>query len=362
MTTIIPISSSSRSYEVVIGEGLLSQCASLLTDHGLTPSSTVFLVTDENVQRQGYSDRVQRSFADAGFQTSLAVIPPGDGNKTLDSAVRLYDAMLEAGVRRNGIVVAVGGGMVGDLAGFVAATYQRGVKFAQVPTTLLAHDSSIGGKVGVNLPRGKNLVGAFHPPMSVIYDTSTLQSLPELEWQGGMAEVIKHGIIGNANLFDSLYNEPLVQPPNPAILEQLLLDACSVKIGIVEEDERESGKRMFLNLGHTVGHAVEQASHYALNHGYAVAIGISVEAELAVNRGWLSRADKQRIRETLSAHGLPVVPPDYDLADILDIMGLDKKHNHEGWTFALPRAIGQVEIARNVTPMEVQRAWSATLE
>ncbi|OFW76430.1 MAG: 3-dehydroquinate synthase [Alicyclobacillus sp. RIFOXYA1_FULL_53_8] len=257
--------------------------------------------------------------------------------------------------------MALGGGVVGDLAGFVAATYLRGIRFIQMPTTLLAHDSSIGGKVGINLARGKNLVGAFHPPMAVLYDVSALHSLPPREWQNGMAEVIKHTIIGNPSLFERLEANPLPLFPGADAVEQWLAEAIQVKINVVEQDEFEQETRMWLNLGHTVGHAVEQVSHYRLGHGEAVAIGMRVEAEIAAARGWLSVTDKRRIIAVLDQHGLPIRPPEFLFDEIVDALQVDKKHTNAGWTFVLPKSIGEVAIARDVVRQELADAWEVSL-
>lgn len=361
MTTVLPVHSSSGTYDVVIGDNVLASCGTYLTDRNIRSDAKLFIVTDTHVAAHGYAQRVHQSVTAAGYAADMLTVQAGDGSKTLETATQLYDALLASGLRRDGVILAVGGGMVGDLAGFVAATYLRGIRFVQIPTTLLAHDSSIGGKVGVNLPQGKNLVGAFHPPLAVLYDTTPLQSLPAVEWQGGMAELIKHGMIGDVDLFAALVANPLTQCPDSVALEPVLARACSVKIRIVERDEHESDQRMVLNIGHTVGHAVEQLSRYSLNHGYGVAIGLSVEAQLATDRGWLAESTRDLIRTTLAAHGLPISPPDYDLEQVFAILGYDKKHGNQGWTFALPRAIGRADIARDVTPDEVRQAWEKTI-
>lgn len=362
MTEILTIRAAARAYDVIIGQGIHEKTAAALQERGVTPDEKLFIVTDEHVASFGYAHAVEKSLTKAGYNVKMAILPPGDGTKTLATATTLYNALLDAGVRRNGVILAVGGGMVGDLAGFVAATYLRGIRFVQVPTTLLAHDSSLGGKVGVNLPRGKNLVGAFHPPLVVLYDTGAMATLPVVEWQGGMAELIKHGIIADPSLFHSLTAHPLARYPGPTVLEPILAQGCAVKVRIVEADERESGRRMALNLGHTVGHAVEQISKYTINHGCAVAIGMSVEAELAVQRGWLDDKTRDDIRAILSQHDLPVAPPDYHLDEIFTVLGVDKKHGSHGWTFALPRAIGSVDIVHDVAPDEVAAAWRKTRE
>lgn len=361
MTTTLLVRSSSGTYPFVIGPDVLSAVPHYLQSVGVTPASAVFVVADATVHGLGYTDQVQQALHAAGWQVTVAVVPAGDESKSLTMAESLYNRMLDAKVRRNGVLLAVGGGVVGDLGGFVAATYQRGITFVQVPTTLLAHDSSLGGKVGINLPRGKNLVGAFHQPAAVLYDVDVLASLPETQWQSGMAEVIKHGIIGRPSLFESLERTPMRTYPGAAVAERMIAEASSVKVDIVERDERESELRMFLNLGHTVGHAVEQCSHYLLGHGQAVAIGMRVEAELAVARGWLSETDRDRIVRILLNHGLPVTPPDYPLDEIIDVLAVDKKHAGVGWTFVLPRAIGDVTICQDVSRAEVESAWQTAL-
>ena len=357
MTSRIPVHTRSAQYDVVIGAKLLDQLGEHLAQLGVKQESGVFIVSDETLAACGHVQRAQEACSQAGYPTAVAVVPPGDESKSLSTAERLYNALLDAGMRRDGVLIALGGGVVGDLAGFVAATYQRGIRFIQAPTTLLSHDSSIGGKVGVNLPRGKNLVGAFHQPLAVLFDVTALSTLPDREWRNGMAEVIKHGVIGDAALFASLEANPVAVFPGETQAEELVARGAKVKIQIVEQDEKESSLRMLLNLGHTVGHAVEQASSYGLGHGEAVALGMRVEAEIAAARGWLSQRDKNRLLQVLSAHGLPIVPPDYPLEDILAILELDKKHTRSHWTFVLPRAIGDVAICRDVTRDEVVSAW-----
>ncbi|MBX5437388.1 MAG: 3-dehydroquinate synthase [Alicyclobacillaceae bacterium] len=355
---MLNVRASSGSYPVEVAPGLLDAVGERLRALGAEPGTGAMVVTDESVDRLGYARRVAESCQAAGFAVTVAAVPPGDASKSLAMAELLYNRLLDAGVRRNGTVLAVGGGVVGDLAGFVAATYQRGVRFAQVPTTLLAHDSSIGGKVGVNLPRAKNLVGAFYPPAAVLYDVEVLRSLPAREWRSGMAEVIKHAVIGDPELFAELADHPVLECPPPERAVHLVSRAAAVKVKVVEQDERESGLRMVLNLGHTVGHAVEQVSRYELAHGEAVSIGIAVEAFIAVARGWLDERDRLRIKDVLTRHGLPTTPPDYPLAEVLEALGYDKKHGAGGgWTFVLPRAVGDVAVARDVRRDEVEAAW-----
>ncbi|WP_026962008.1 3-dehydroquinate synthase [Alicyclobacillus herbarius] len=361
MTTRIDVHTSSRTYPFVIGPGLRHDVGEELRRLGLSPNRALFLVGDETIRTMGILRDVEDACRGAGYPVATAVVPPGDASKSWTNAYQLYQQMLSAQIRRDGVVVAVGGGMVGDLAGFVAATYLRGVLFVQVPTTLLAHDSSIGGKVGVNLPEGKNLVGAFHQPAAVLFDTECLATLPEGQWRSGMAEVIKHGIIGNPELFARLEASPVPSYPGAKAAEQLVAEAARVKIGIVEADEQESGLRMVLNLGHTVGHAVEQVSEYELSHGEAVAIGMAVEADLAVARGLLSETERDRMITVLRQHGLPTEVPDYPLDTILAVLARDKKNRYDGWTFALPAGIGRVEIVRGIGREELATAWRARL-
>ncbi|WDL97202.1 3-dehydroquinate synthase [Alicyclobacillus sp. ALC3] len=358
MTTELSVRSATRTYPVVVGAGLLREVGQRLRNAGVAAGEHVLIVTDETVLRLGYPNTVLEGCLQAELHCSVTAVPPKDESKSLTMAEQLYNELLDAGVRRSGVVIAVGGGVVGDLAGFVAATYLRGVRFVQVPTTLLAHDSSIGGKVGVNLPRAKNLVGAFHPPIAVWYDVTTLASLPERDWCGGMAEVIKHGVIGNSVLFQQLAQDPYRVYPGNEQAEALVVAGISVKVAVVEADERESEQRMWLNLGHTVGHAVEQASHYSLNHGECVAIGMCVEAELAVQLGLTDESTRDQITSVVAAHHLPTTPPDYNFSEIAEILNLDKKHSKSGWTFVLPRAIGQVEIVRGVTEADLFAAWT----
>src|SRR5579875_3443694 len=270
----LTVNAKSGSYPVFVGPNELAESPNRFREVGVQAESTIAIITDTNLFERGYAQTLSEALNRDGFRTVICTIKPGDESKSLASAEALYNQLLDAGVRRNGVVVALGGGVVGDLAGFVAATYQRGIRFIQMPTTLLAHDSALGGKVGVNLPQGKNLVGAFYPPKAVVFDTRALLSLPQRQWVNGMAEVIKHALIGDADLFATLEAQPLRQCPDAAVLEPILADAMQVKVNIVNADEHETGLRQVLNVGHTIGHAVEQCSDYELGHGEAIAIGL----------------------------------------------------------------------------------------
>lgn len=355
--TTITVHARERTYPVYVDTSLLDSFGAILLEQKVDVAGVVAIVTDETVAALGYAERVLHSCLQLGMTAHVFVVPPGDGTKRLDVVEQLYYKMLECNVRRNGVVVAVGGGVVGDLAGFVAATYQRGVHFIQVPTTLLAHDSSIGGKVGVNLTRGKNLVGAFYPPTSVVYDVDTLHSLPPREWRNGMAEVIKHGLIGHPALFKRLLEKPLTKCPNTNDAIEVLSQAMAVKVDIIQADEHESGRRMALNLGHSVGHAVEQLSAYRLGHGEAIAIGLCVEAYVAHQRGWLEIETVRDVIKILQRHELPTCPPEMNYEEVANCIDVDKKNVSSTWTFALLKGIGQVVIARDVSSYEVRRAW-----
>lgn len=356
MTRLLSVQTASSAYNVLVGQGLLRTLGQILQEHGIQ-ADRVSIITDTNVQQCGYAATVLQSLEACGWTARIHVISPGDISKTLQTAETLYHELLQSGLRRNDCVIALGGGVVGDVAGFVAATYQRGIRYVQVPTTLLAHDSSIGGKVGVNLAEAKNLVGAFHQPAAVVFDVEALESLPDREWKAGMAEVIKHGIIGDKGLFDELYARPVPAYTNPADAERMIARAAAVKVQIVGEDERDQHARMKLNLGHTIGHAVEKVSDYRLNHGEAISIGIRLESEIAVQRGWLSTQARDQINSTLVAHGLPVATPNLNLEDVLRVLGLDKKHEQSHWTFALPFAIGDVRLVHDLQADDVRTAW-----
>lgn len=318
-------------HEIVLGYGLLARLPQLLAERGLTGAALV--VTDENVAR---------ATADGGRRTAVSgpasvVVPAGEQHKTLATVRRLYDAFLQHGLDRHSFVMAIGGGVIGDLAGFAAATFMRGLRWVNVPTTLLAMvDASLGGKTGVDLPQGKNLVGAFHPPAIVVADPLVLRTLPREELCAGMAEVIKHGLIGDPALFEALERGTTF-----GSLDQLER-AIRVKIEVVQADPFEQGRRATLNLGHTIGHGVEAASGFTLRHGAAVAIGLWAEAWLAEEMGLAEQGLAERVRRVLTRHGLPTRAPGLDPRAIRSLMSADKKKAAGQLKFALPRAVGDV--------------------
>lgn len=339
-----------RSYEIKIGSDWLEQMPALLTF--VPQTSRTLLITDQNVYRLA-GERVLNMLRHAGFQVELAVIPSGETGKTLATAARLYEQMIEFGLDRNSALFALGGGIVGDIAGFVAATYMRGITYVQLPTTLLAQvDSSIGGKTGVNLPQGKNLVGSFYQPALVFIDISFIKTLPEREYLTGLAEVIKYGIIRDQELFCYLENNlTRIQAREKECLLHIVPRCCSIKAGIVARDETETGLRALLNLGHTYGHALEKLTNYdKFTHGEAVGMGMICAARLAHKLDLLSGQDLSRIENLISGLGLPVDYGDLSSTDIIDQMQRDKKNTGGQMLLILPVGIGKSQAYNNISP------------
>ncbi|MEI7024544.1 3-dehydroquinate synthase [Paenibacillus sp. y28] len=341
-----------RSYPIYIGDGILGEIASIFDKHELSKRSPLLIVTDSNVGPR-YLETVRELLEEGGYKVTTAVVPAGEPSKSLARLEELVSVALEAGLDRKSTVVALGGGVVGDLAGFVAASYMRGVRFVQIPTTILAHDSSVGGKVAVNHPLAKNIIGAFHQPELVLYDISTLRTLPPRDVRSGLSEVIKHGLIWDRDFVDwcSEHAADLLSL-QPEALEHALYTGCKVKAAVVSEDETEQGLRAILNLGHTIGHALEAVAGYnELQHGEAISIGMVGSAKLAVRLGY-----PQEILDTTKAlmkqFELPVqVPADYDTDKIMSAMMHDKKFKEGRMVFVIPTSIGQVEINKKV-PVE----------
>ena len=278
----------------------------------------------------------------------LITVPDGEQYKTLDTVRLIYDQMFAAGADRSTLVIGLGGGVIGDVAGFGAATFMRGVAFIQAPTSLLAMvDASLGGKVGVDMPQGKNLIGAFKDPLAVIADTATLQTLPEVEFQCGMAETIKHGFLADAALLDHLREH------GPEPIDDVITQAVMVKKRVVEQDRLEGGIRAYLNLGHTFGHALEQVSGYAWKHGQAVAVGMAAATRLAARRGLCDSGLVENVEVTLIDAGLPVRYADLNPGDLWDAMGTDKKWRDGTAHFVLIKAIGEPVIVSDVTRDDV---------
>lgn len=331
-----------RSYDILIDRGLLATLPRLLAAG--CPATRYALITDSHVAEL-YGRALLTRLHDAALTAEQFAFPAGEWNKTRETWGALSDRLLACDFGRDAAVIALGGGVVGDVAGFVAATYLRGVPYVQVPTTLLAMiDSSIGGKTGVDVPAGKNLLGAFHQPALVVADLDVLASLPPPQLAAGMAEAVKHGVIADGDYFGFLEREDrAVTAKDPDVLERVVRRSVEIKAAVVTGDERETGRRAILNFGHTVGHAVEASAKYALLHGEAVAIGMTYEARLAEALGIAESGTARRIRQLLERYGLPLELPDGATTDgLLAIMQLDKKARDGVVRFALPRAIGSM--------------------
>ncbi|MEJ5200026.1 MAG: 3-dehydroquinate synthase [Anaerolineae bacterium] len=341
-----------QSYAILIASGILAQAGRRIVEAGIRPGRCA-VVTNEVVGRH-YAAALRSSLAEAGFEPLIFEIPDGEAYKTLDTAATLYGRFAEAKLARGEPVIALGGGVIGDLAGFVAATWLRGVPFVQIPTSLLAMvDASVGGKVAVDLPAGKNLVGAFKQPTVVLIDPDLLRTLPAAEFRSGLAEVVKAGIIGDAALFEQLAAE------GPTSLTTMIADAVRVKARIVERDPFETGDRAWLNLGHTFGHALELLSGYTLRHGEAVAVGTVAAAELSAALGYCDPALPGRVRQAFTRLGLPTHHT-FDPAAALAAMGTDKKRRGRVLRFILIKRIGEVTIAEDIAPEAVLAALEKT--
>jgi 3-dehydroquinate synthase len=354
-----------RGYEILVGEGLLDSLGEEMKRVNLSPRSHILLVTDDHVSQAGHLEKARESLERSGYSVTVAIVPPGEETKSLEEAGRLYDAAFTAGLDRQSTVIALGGGVVGDLAGFVAATYMRGIPFVQVPTTVLSHDSAVGGKVAVNHPRGKNIIGAFHQPRFVLYDVQTLLTLPPREIRSGIAEVIKHGLIWDREFFqwvESHLQEILAL--KPSVLTEMLARSCAIKAAVVAQDEKEQGLRAILNYGHTLAHAIEGLAGYGVfTHGEAVAIGIAFAAELSVRLGHLSRTDAARTERCLLRAGLPVhIPASLSAHELIALMRQDKKAVAHTLTFVLAEDIGRVSIVKDVPQEAVLDAIEARRE
>jgi shikimate kinase/3-dehydroquinate synthase len=361
-TITLPVRYPAGEYPIHIGRGLLAHLGGVLRAAGVREETTVAIVTN-TVVGPLYAGQVEAVLRDAGYRPFVCTIPDGEQHKTLDTVRALYDEFLAGRLDRSGVVLALGGGVTGDIAGFAAATFMRGTHFVQVPTSLLAMtDASVGGKTGVDLPQGKNLAGAFKQPELVLIDLAVLDTLPEAEFRSGMAELLKHGVIGAPELFDKRQEtggkmqeargkrqeENVLDPASCFVHPASLARSLQVKIAIVEEDPFEKGRRAVLNLGHTTAHGLEQVSAFTLRHGDAVSIGMVVAARIAEALGHAELGLAARIAAVLAAWGLPVTSPSYPVDAIWDAMMHDKKKQGKGLRWVLPRAIGDVEIVDDV--------------
>ena len=361
--TIVEVKLGARSYDIVIGNGVIDSLGARIA--ALRPGAKAFIVTDENVARHVLA-RTEASLDRAGIKTDSVVVPPGESSKSFSVLEQVCEAIIASRIERGDLVVALGGGVIGDLAGFAAAVVRRGLDYVQVPTTLLAQvDSSVGGKTAIDSREGKNLIGAFHQPILVVADTAVLDTLPPREFRAGYAEMVKYGFLGDAAFFDWLdANWKDVFAGGPA-RDHAIAVSCRAKAAIVARDERETGDRALLNLGHTFGHALEAATGFSdrLFHGEGVAIGMVLAAEFSASLGMISPADAARVERHLAVVGLPTRLQDIagfaqeGLADadaLMALMAQDKKVRRGRLTFILLEAVGRAVIARDVEPARVR--------
>ena len=364
--TRVPVELGSRGYDIIVGAGLIDRLGALAAPLLRRPRTVI--VTDEVVATHQLA-RARAGLDAAGIAHRAVIVPAGEGTKSFAGLERLIGALLDAQVERGDMVLALGGGVVGDLAGFAAATLRRGVDFIQVPTTLLAQvDSSVGGKTGINVAQGKNLVGAFHQPRLVVADTTTLQTLPRRQLLAGYAEVVKYGLIDQPDFFAwAEANAAALLDGDRGLTAHAIATSCRAKARIVAADEREAGQRALLNLGHTFGHALEAACGYAdiLLHGEAVAIGMVLAFRLSARLGLCAGDDADRIERHLAAVGLPTSPKAidrrFDAADLIDRMHQDKKVTDGRITFVLARGIGQAFLTDAVDLDAVRETIAASL-
>jgi 3-dehydroquinate synthase len=361
---VVPVALAERAYDIIIGRGAIATLGARVK--ALRPNAKTFVLTDETVAKHHLA-AVETALQAAGVESSHIAVAPGEGSKSYAIFERVCEAIIAARIERGDLVIALGGGVVGDLAGFAAASVRRGLDFVQVPTSLLAQvDSSVGGKTGINSRQGKNLVGAFHQPILVIADTALLDTLSPREFRAGYAEVAKFGLLGDAAFFAWLEaTGPAVYPggatTNRLAPAQAIAVCCRGMAGVVARDERENGERALLNLGHTFGHAFEAAAGFSqrLLHGEAVALGCVLAFEYSARKGLVSDADAARVRAHLAAVGLPThvkdVPGGVPDADVLmNLIAQDKKVKRGRLTFILARGIGQAFVADDVDAAEVR--------
>jgi len=360
MSRTVRVELGERGYDICIGTRMIPG-----EDLQIGANTRTLLVTDSNVAAL-HSGRCEEGLRERGLDPRLAVVPAGESSKCMEQAALLLSEACAQGLGRSSLVVALGGGMVGDLAGFVAATYLRGIGLVQVPTTLLAMvDSSVGGKTGVNLPQGKNLAGSFHQPLEVIADLTTLETLPEREFVSGLAEVVKYGVIWDAVFFDRLEETmDAILARDGAMLEEIVARCCKIKAEIVAMDERESGVRAILNFGHTFGHALEHAGGYGqMLHGEAVAVGMAYACEVSVREKGFSRKEADRVIALLEKAGLPVridkTIVDASWETLRTVMASDKKARNRELRFVLAEGMGTVVFGCEVGDTGLEEVFQA---
>ncbi len=355
----IAVNTPNENYDIHVGQDVLTSFAQHLAE--LLPGRKAFLVSQPDLLRL-HGHAVTAALQQAGFTTQTYVIPDGETSKTLETAAALYTHLAESGADRRSVLCAFGGGVVGDLSGFAAATYMRGIPFVQIPTTLLAMvDSSVGGKTGVNHELGKNLIGSFYPPRAVCTDIQLLKSLPEREYLCGLSEIVKAGAIEDTALFALIEAEvEAIRQRDEHVLTEMIERAIAVKVRVVQEDPKEQGVRAILNFGHTIGHALETVTDYErYSHGEAVAIGMALVATLSETLGYCSPHARNRLYSTLEGLGLPVTYANIDAQSLIDVMAHDKKAIDGVVQFVLLKDIGHVVHGQRVLMEALQSLLSA---
>jgi 3-dehydroquinate synthase len=364
---LVEVALAGRAYDIVIGRGLLAGLGGRVA--ALRPGARVAIVTDDIVAQQHLA-AAEASLAQAGIETSRVIVPAGEGTKSYPMFERVCEDVIAARIERGDLVVALGGGVIGDLAGFAASAVRRGIDYVQVPTTLLAQvDSSVGGKTAVNSRHGKNLVGAFHQPILVVADTALLDTLPLRIMRAGYAEVAKYGLIADADFFAWLEANWRDVFAGTAAREHAIAVSCRMKAQIVARDERETGDRALLNLGHTFGHALEAAAGFSdtLYHGEAISIGMTLAFAFSARRGLCAQEDSERVARHLAAVGLPTriaqIPGERPTADrLIELIGQDKKVKRGRLTFILARGIGESFIAPDIDVGDVKEFLTGQLD
>jgi len=362
-SAIVPVSLGSRSYDIAIGRGVLSSLGTRIA--ALRPGAKTFIVSDDNVARYALA-AAEAALARAGLATSRLIVAPGEASKSYHVFESVCEAILKAQIERDDLIIALGGGVIGDLAGFAAAVVRRGLDYVQVPTTLLAQvDSSVGGKTAIDSRQGKNLIGAFHQPILVVADTALLDTLPQREFRTGYAELVKYGLLGDAAFFNWLEtNWREIFAGNSAgsfAREHAVTVACRAKAAIVGRDERDTGERALLNLGHTFGHALEAACGFSdrLLHGEAIAVGMALAFDFSAREGFLPAAEAERVKRHLAEVGLPArlsdIPgPSPGVDRLMELIAQDKKVKRGMLTFILVRAIGSAFVETGVEERQVR--------
>jgi 3-dehydroquinate synthase len=364
MQTVIPVPLPQHSYNIVLAAGGLQHIGHYLQDPDITPFSVgrkALIVSNPQIWKH-YGDTMKAALQATGFDVAHCLLPAGERYKTLNSITKIFDQALAHRLERSSVMVALGGGVIGDMTGFAAASWLRGIAVVQIPTTLLAMvDAAIGGKTGVNHPQGKNLIGAFHQPRLVLIDPDTLNTLPPREFRAGMAEVIKYGVIWDAKLFQNLEAQGRIHQRrflSTAQLLDILRRSAQAKADVVSQDEKESGLRAILNYGHTIGHAIESLTHYrTFNHGEAVGLGMIAVGNIAVQLQMWPQECCERQYQLIQQAGLPTqLPKTFDTQAVLEVLGTDKKVKAGRVRFIMPTAIGKVEITDQVPSPAILKA------